>query len=209
MMSSDVGQMKLLDQKLKQLNEMPKLHDDELPLGIEANISLDSLDRSYVYYGSIRHGAVKIYEKKNSSGFVAGVSKDDSFAIFLDIKTRKTAYPVVPKNLNSDYHQVSMVVVGDQFADHGYTREVYEYLASKFDLVSDHEQYLGAVRLWRSLSRSDKINIYVYDGEINDYIHNDTETVKYNGKNISDSHIWGDTVLHSMRLLVATKKEIL
>jgi hypothetical protein len=201
---NEADQLRNISDTLVHLNEMPRLRDEELLLGLDNNISHDQLNRAYSYIGSIRHNTIKIYEKTDSSGFIAGVDIDHLFTIFLDIKTRKKSYPVLPTGLR-DYQQVSMVLIGDQFAERGYAREVYEFLATKFDLVSDHEQYLGAKRLWKSLAKSGKINIYVFDGEINDYVSDKHGVIVYNGENINDRLIWGDTIEHSMRLLVASR----
>ena len=187
------------------ISEMPYLHNDELPLGVELNISNDALERSYILLGSIRSGAIEVYEKSDSSGFIAGIKTSNGLATFVDIKTRRKAYPVEPKNLHN-YHQVSMVIVGQDHAERGITREIYEFLAGRFDLVSDHEQYQVAKKLWQSLAKSKKINVYVWSGD--NWLLDGDNPKKYDGTNINSAEIWGRTIEYKTRLIVATKRDL-
>lgn len=193
------------------IEESPRYNDEELPLGELAYISQEALKRSFVFLGKTAK-EVLVYEKQDFSGFTAGLlNKDKSLAHFLDIKTRKNAYPTTPSQLSPDYHQVSWVIIAKDFEQFGYTRNVYMLVAQHYDLVSDHEQYLGAKKLWQSLARSGVINVYVFDGfETKDYVRDESgNLVKYNGTNINEKKIWGDSIKYNSVLLVATTKELI
>lgn len=200
--------IKTIIEQLRRLDEMPKLKDREYPTAANfAHVSSDALDRSYNYVG-ITDSGVSIYEKTNGSGFLCGFESELGNLIhIIDIRTRRKSYPSVPRDLSSDYHQVSWVHVVDEYAESGYTRDVYDYLAKITDLVSDHEQYIGAQRLWQSLARAGTVNVYVWDGGLGDYSRDTNgDIIRYTGKNISERYIWGDSIDHADRLLVATTK---
>lgn len=183
----------------KRLHETPKLHDEELPYGDLTTISVKGLDRSHELFGILPND-IRVYKKLDSIGFVAGRVDDNEFQIFLRINCRKVAYPVVPK-LIGEYLQVSMVLIDGRFAEEGITKAVYELIASRIALVSDHEQYLGAKGLWKSLARSSRIAVTIFDG------NNGTYT-PYNSTNINDKKIWGDTIGHTAILLIAHKGDL-
>jgi hypothetical protein len=109
----------------------------------------------------------------------------------LNISTRTTSYPVEPTNLSKNYHQVAWVNVAKGQEQQGYTKAVYNLIAQKTDLVSDHKQYGLAKDLWKSLAKSPNIGVYVFEKD--DYIRDsDGNVVKYNGLNIDDETIWGN-----------------
>jgi len=189
-------EIKQLLETIERLNEVPKYNDNDLPLGNLAQISMSSLSESYSLLGNVAQNAIQVYEKNSGTGFISGFERNQSFNHFLDIGTRRVAYPVVPHNLSADYHQVSSVLVAEGYEQRGYTKEIYNLIAKKYDLVSDHEQYRLAKILWQSLARDSSVNVYVFtNGQYS----------LYNGSNINEKEIWGGVDKRST-LLVATIK---
>jgi len=190
------NEIKQLIETIERLNEMPKYSDDDLPLGNLAQISMDSLSKSYSILGNVAQNAIQVYEKNSGTGFIAGFERHNNFNHFLDIGTRRTSYPVVPHNLSPDYHQVSSVIVAEGFEQRGYTKEVYNLIAKKYDLVSDNEQYRLAKLLWQSLARNSSVNVYVFS---------DNKYSLYDGSNINEKEIWGGVDKRSTLLVASTK----
>jgi hypothetical protein len=197
-MNNNVDEIKQPREAIERLNEMPKYTNDELPLGQLSQISMTSLSKSYSLLGSVAGNMIQVYEKNTGTGFIAGFERSGNFNHFLDIGTRRIAYPVLPTGLSSDYHQVSSVLVSEGLEQRGYTKEVYNLVAKKYDLVSDWEQYGLAKQLWQSLARNSGVNVYVFSGG---YYH------RYDGQNISEKEIWGG-MERASTLLVATTKNM-
>lgn len=191
--------------KASELFEMPYLVDDELQYQVLAKISNTALKRSYQYL--CKDGEIEIFAG-DETGFIAGYKRPNHLSTVVMISCRATAYPVVPTQLQN-YQQVSMVNVSKEFADKGFTKSVYNQIAKTADFVSDHEQYLGAKGLWKSLARESDINVYVYDGHKGDYIRDASGVIlKYHSKNIEDKVIWGSSEMYRTVLLVTTSKEL-
>jgi len=149
-----------------------------------------------------------IFNNKDTGGFVAGYLRAEHLSTVVKIACRKDAYPTEPTQV-ADYRQVSMVSVSKEYGLTGNTKAVYEQIAKRGPLVSDHEQYLGAQGLWKSLARSSDVNVYVFNGEAGDYMRDKAGMIiKYNSKNIEDDKIWGTDPKHKMVLLVATNKDL-
>ena len=191
-------EIKRLVETIERLNEMPKYTQDDLPLGKLSHISMSSLSKSYSLLGSVAENVIQVYEKNTGTGFIAGFERSENFNHFLDIGTRQTVYPVEPIGLSTDHHQVSSVLVAEGFEQRGYTKEVYNLIATKYDLVSDWEQYGLAKMLWKSLARNSGVNVYVFS---------DDNYRLYDGLNISEKEIWGG-MNRSSTLLVATTKNM-
>jgi len=203
--------IRMLIEALCKLNEMPKLHDEETSLlDTQPSISAEALKRSYTNLGNLNdYSTISVLQKNNDLGFVVGIFDGGSFKYFLDIKTRDNPYPVKPTNLSEPYFQISYVSINDLFAEQGYTRSAYKFLVSKYDLVSDYEQYLGGQRLWKSLSKESDVFIYVFDGNKGDYIRNEHNVpIRYMNDSVEASRIWGSSVEYSKILLVASKNEM-
>lgn len=196
--------------KLQKLFEIPYLNDEELQYKVLSKISASALKRTYSLISTINISNEKmkfgIFSSK-ISGFVAGfIEEDGSLDLMVNITSRNVSYPVEPTQVEN-YKQVSMVNVSKEFADRGFTKQVYNQIAKHVDLISDHEQYLSAQELWKSLAKKSDVNIYVFKGK--DYVRDDQGSpVKYNGKNITDTLIWGTTPQHHAILLVATAKKL-
>jgi hypothetical protein len=193
--------------KIRELiTEMPYLHREELPYKALSAISVKRLHHSYQKIGEIGEG-IDVYQHSNG-GVIAGQVLQGDLYLLVAISVRKRVYPVEPTGLD-DTLQVSMVHVAKGEEEQGLTKKVYAVLASLFDLVSDHEQYLGAQGLWKSLARSSGVNVYVFDGNQKDYVRDASgKALKYNGANIPDDKIWGSKVTQKLILLVGTTKEL-
>lgn len=198
--------------RIKDIMESPYLNNDELPFKTLSRVSNEALKRTYTLFSEISIAdeslILNIYTS-NISGFIAGfLTENGDLDIVVNMSCRDKAYPVKPNNL-SNYEQVSMVNVSKDFAERGFTKLVYNSIAKKINIVSDHEQYLGAKGLWKSLARDSDVNIYIFDGRIKDYVRDDNGNImKYNGKNINDSDIWGSTEKYRLILLIATTEEL-
>lgn len=193
--------------KLKEImiSETPYLNDEELGYQVLAKISNNALKRSYDYLSKTEN--IDIFAGKDT-GFIAGYLKANYLNTVVSISCRKISYPVEPLGL-TNYQQVSMVNTAKGFTEKGNAKLVYNEIAKSVDLVSDHEQYLGAEGLWKSLARESDINVYVFEGFKNDYIRDTSGKLKkYNGSNIKDENIWGTTTQHKTVLLVATIKDL-
>lgn len=193
--------------KLKEIriSETPYLNDEELGYQVLAKISNDALKRAY--YHLVKVGNIDIFAK-SEAGFIAGRLSKSGLSMLVSVACRTVAYPVEPLGL-TDYQQVSMVNVTKEFANEGKTKLVYSEIAKNTDLVSDHEQYLGAKGLWKSLARESDVNVYVFNGKIKDYMRDEDNNIKkYNGSNIHDNEIWGNSTEHKLVLLVATVKNL-
>ena len=194
--------------KLKQIFEAPYLNDEELPFTVIAKISKEALVRSYEKLVDIGED-ISIFKKQNGPGFIAGKVIDGHLSTFVTISARENIYPGAPTQL-SKFQQVSMVNISKEMSEQGITKSVYNSIAQHFDLISDHEQFLGAKGLWKSLARESSINVFIFDCSKNDYFRDSINSVplKYNGKNIDTNEIWGTSFNHKGILLVATTKEL-
>ena len=191
---------------LKTLFESPYLNDEELPYTVLAKISKSQLKRAYSEVGQIND--IVLFAHKDT-GFIAGFMVGDHLSTIVRISCREKGYPKEPHQLEN-YQQVSMVNVSKEFAERGYTKEIYNLIAKTIDLVSDHEQFLGAKGLWKSLARDSDINVYVFNGNLNDYVRDEFgKIIKYNSSNLKDKMIWGSTFEHKSILLVATKRNLI
>jgi len=199
-------QMQKLINRLDLINESPYLHDSELFYFETAMISKAALQRSYTHFGTVLQ-EIEIFEKNNRTAFVVGLLDDKKNLIhFLDIQIEDKTYQVKPKQLSSNYRQVGAVIISENAAQQGITRAVYSYLVNHFDILSDSVQYLGGKRLLQSLARNSICNIYVFDGNINDYLRDQLgNIINYNGENINEDYIWGQSNEHEHRILVASK----
>lgn len=200
--------LKNLIEKLNQINETPFLNDTDLFHFETAMISKNALERAYDYFGAVFQ-EILIYQKKDGSAIVVGMLDDNGNLIhFLDIQTDDKAYPVEPTQLSPNCKQIGLVLISKNAAQQGITRAVYQLLASKYDLVSDKVQYRGGKRLWMSLASHNISNIYVFDGNVHDYVRDSSgNIIKYNASNIEEAFIWGTSIEHQNRILVASMKE--
>lgn len=188
------------------LSEMPFLNREELQFKALSNISLTRLQTSYDQIGEI--GDLGVYQHVQNGNIIAARVIDKEVYILVSISTRAVPYQVQPTQLG-DVRQVSMVHITKGEEEQGLTKRVYALVSQLFDLVSDHEQYLGAQGIWKSLARNSNSNVYVFDGRRGDYIRGENGRPLKNGKNIHDDDIWGQRIDDRVVLLVATVKELI
>lgn len=190
------------------LFETPYLHDYALPYKPISVISMAAIRDAYDFLGHIKDHKLDVYRHKpGAGGIVAGRPAKDDFPMACIVSVQSIA--PLPQLTNAI--QVSMVRVGANEARQGLVQSVYALIASKFDLVSDYQQYLGAQGLWKAISKRIGTNTYVYDGrsKLKDYVRNsEGHIVKYNGSNIEDMNIWGQEDSYKKILLVATSKNL-
>jgi hypothetical protein len=195
--------------KLKTLEvSLPRINDEDLELVELHRISMDAIIRAHKLIDVLPNG-FQIYRNNGEGVFITGHHLGDEFVRIVEILTKKPSYlgANIPTQLDN-WIQVAMVNVDKRFAESGYTKLTYELLSKRFDLVSDKEQYWAAKKLWKSLARSNT-HIYVYDGSIGDYMRDRNGLPnRYNGQNIPEEVIWGKTVQHARRLLVATHTDL-
>jgi hypothetical protein len=197
--------LKIIIERLNRINETPYLHGTELFHLETALISKAALSKAYTHFGTI-FSEIEIFQKNDNTAFVVGLLDDNGNLIhFLDIQTENKSYPIEPSQLSPNYCQIGMVLISKNAAQQGITSAVYQYLIKRFDIMSDNVQYIGGKRLWKSLASSNYANIYVFDGNVNDYVRDvDGKILNYNGTNIDEDFIWGKTIEHQNRILVAS-----
>lgn len=160
---------------------------------------------------------VEVYYSKQHNHFRAGVIKpaNDETINRLAILTQIDHNDVNQINVKSipglkNPFQVGLVETRDSELGRGIAKSTYLFLIRiGYELVSDCEQYLGGYWLWKSLSRSDKINVYVWDDLKKDYLRDDNgKLIRYNGSNIPEDEIWStdESKLHTV--LVSTAKTL-
>lgn len=195
---------------LSRLNEMPYLYSAEFPLKNLGHISDNSVTEHYKKIGMLPiEGDLVVYLNTVSKAYMVGQHIGGQFFIYLSLSRKQTIEPVVPAQLSNDYFQVSMVNVDAKQAMSGVARAFYTFIAAHYDIISDQEQFKCAKSLWNSLARNDIVNVYVFDCAKRDYYRDDKGViVKYNGQNIPENQIWGQTQHHYKMLLVATTKEL-
>jgi hypothetical protein len=201
-----VEQIRKLMNSLRVINETPEYSDEELPLGAVAKLSPEELSLYFDHFGTIEN-VVHIFREKNGNDFVAGGFLDTGiFVNIINMMTQQKAYPVHPTQLKTDTAQVNYVMIAENFAKQGLVTAVYEYIASRLDLISDYIQYRGSKRLWQSLARSASIYVQIFNGHIGDYMRDSSGSViVYNSKNIDEKSIWGDADKQKV-LLVASSE---
>jgi len=191
------------------LHEAPLFHDEELPVKSTLkhelnNKTYDNLKSTHKFFGRVM--SLQIWF--NGSTFIVGHPyKQDNqilFSIGMIIQTRGTkSFPTAPRGLifGENSYQVSWAEVSKDFENVGLAKQVYlKIIGKRGSLVSDNEQYLGAKRLWLTLSRS--VSVFVWDGNINDYVR-DASGDLMRVENIDHKKIWNTNVDARNILLVA------
>lgn len=197
--------------KKRKLNEMsPYLNPTRKQLENLSSLSEESIEDGFKYLGTVSEQDLDIYENEDTGAILAGVMIDGRFYISLRITCEERSLYVRSMQLSDSRKHVKMLNTDKDFARQGIAKDVYIFVAQHFDLVSDRVQYLGAKVLWQSLAKSSPINVYVFDESTKDYIRDSLgDIINYNGSNIDENLIWGQTNQHHDRLLVATVRKLL
>lgn len=206
----------------KRIDEMsPILYNLELPmesLDEVANISINAYSRDYRYLGAV--SGLKIIQNTKTKAIIVGDFIEDSRTtentcfsgvLILENKSLKDEVPLDLTNSKlTNIFRVSMVRVKKNKVGEGLAKSTYLALVKLgFDIVSDTEQFLGGYWLWKSLVKMTGINIYIFNGNVSNYITQsnfDNKVVRYNGNNIKDNEIWGKEEYYENIVLVATLK---
>lgn len=208
---------------MRSLVESPVKFEQELMLFTAfGSMSERAINQRYQFLGTLGKENedlknVEVYYSKKHNHFRAGVIKpaDDEPINQLSILTQISHNDVhqidvksIPRLKNP--FQVGLVETRDSHLGRGIAKNLYLFLIRiGYELVSDCEQYLGGYWLWKSLSRSDKINVYVWDDLKKDYLRDDNgKLIRYNGSNIQEDEIWStdESKLHTV--LVSTAKTL-
>ena len=188
---------------------LPIIDEDELNLVELPHISMNAMNQWYSKIGMVAN-ELDLYRNNVSLAILAGKQLGDEFIPVVSVTCKIPNYlgANIPTQLDN-WVQVSMVTVDKQRALEGYTKATYEAITKHFDLVSDRKQYWAAKKLWQSLARNSAAHIFVFDGTTQDYVRDaDGKPHKYDGKNIPENTIWGKSIPHAKRLLVATRKNL-
>lgn len=194
---------------VQMLKENPYLVPSRMELEYLSSISIEAIDERYNYIGEIEGRFIKVYENIGNGLITAGMIYGDRFYIILSLTCEERSLYIKSMQLSPNRKHIKMVMVSKEAAENAVARDVYVFIASHFDLISDRVQYLGAKSLWKSLAKESSINIYVFDEKKKSYLKDDKgDIIKYNGYNINDVEIWGDSETHQHRLLVATSRTL-
>lgn len=189
---------------------LPIIDENDLALIRLPHISMNAINTYYTKIDVVGNG-FGVYHNNVSRALLTGKQLGDEFIPIVSISCKIPNYlgSNIPTQLDN-WLQVAMVNVDELRALEGYTRATYEVVSKHYDLVSDRKQFWAAKKLWQSLARNGKTHIYVYDGSVHDYVRDESGAPhKYDGKNIPENLIWGKTVSHAKRLLVATRKQLI
>jgi len=189
------------------LNEMPYLYNKRMNLEKISNISKEALER-YTKIGRVPTQNFDVYENKENGTLLGGILIDGEFYPLIFINCEERSLFVKSMQLKDKRKHIKLVRVNENFSDQKVSTDMYTFVAKHFDLISDRIQYKGAKDLWKTLAKQNRINVYVFDEETKDYIRSEGKIVKYNGKNLDDSEIWGSDLKHQARLLVAVNREL-
>jgi hypothetical protein len=191
------------------LEFMPYFYDEELPLQSLSSLSSTTIKLEYSHIGYISTHDIDLYENKQHGGIIAGRLIEDEFYSIIRIACEERNLYVNSMQLNEKRKQIKMVNTDKHFTRFGIANDVYVFIATKFDLISDRIQYKGAKALWKAIARQKRINVYVFDESLKDYLRDEQgHIILYNGSNIDDDDIWGTEDNHHSRLLVAVDRDL-
>lgn len=222
---------KRLAESLKAKTKPPMRALVESPVKIEQELILftgfgvmseRAINQRYQYLGNLGKEKkalenVEVYYSKQHNHFRAGVIEpaDDEPINQLVILTQISHNDVNQIDVKSisglkNPFQVGLVETRDSHLGRGIAKNTYLFLIRiGYELVSDCEQYLGGYWLWKSLSKSDKINIYVWDDLKKDYLRDDKgKLIRYDGSNIPEDEIWSTDESRLHTVLVSTAKTL-
>lgn len=208
---------------MRSLVESPvKIEQELMTFTAFGSMSERAINQRYQFLGTLEKENVdlknvEVYYSKKHNHFRAGVIKpaDDEPINRLSILTQISHNDVNQIDIKSipglkNPFQVGLVETRDSHLGRGIAKSTYLFLIRiGYELVSDCEQYLGGYWLWKSLSRSDKINVYVWDDMKKDYLRDDNgKLIRYDGSNIPEDEIWStdESKLHTV--LVSTVKKL-
>ena len=207
----------------RSLVESPvKINQELLLIDALGSMSEFALNQRYQLLGTLERENkylkdVKVYYSRIHNHFRAGVlekSPDEpisQLAILTQIDSNDRKFVKIEEiqGLKNPY-QIGLVQTRDSNIGQGIAKSLYLFLIRiGYDLISDCEQYLGGYWLWKSLSRSDRINVYAWDDLKKDYIKDSTgKAIRYDGSNIPEDLIWSDDEAKLHTVLVSTSRKL-
>ena len=110
---------------------------------------------------------------------------------------------------DGEYVQVTGVKFEKEVQGGGVAKQFYKYLVSRnFVVVSDREQYKGAIALWRSLARDSvdsSFRVMVYNDRTHKFVKDPSNSIEYTGENINPAKIWGGKEKRDVLLYLTTR----
>lgn len=210
--------------KRRKFQESPmKIDQEMIVFSTFGSMSKRALDTRYQYLGNLGKynedlKDVEVYYSSKHKHFRSGIFKESSFetgvedlSILTQIDENETRLVDVTKipQLRNPF-QIGLVQTKNSSTGKGIAKAMYIFLTRiGYDIVSDCEQFLGGYWLWKSLVKSDKINVYVWDDIKKDYLRDDNgKILRYDGNNIPEDEIWStdESKLHTV--LVSTSKTL-
>lgn len=192
----------------RELNEMSPIYVPQI-LKVKdgvASISKEALQSRWEYLGDMMN--LSFYWNHTSDTIVGGKFLEDNSKLIgaICIEISDEDYDFLP--FKDNYIQIGLVNVSKKFSDKGLARETYIWLTEKMTVISDTEQYFGGRKIWESLAKDERINVYIWNGNTLDWFRDaNGKAIRFNGKNIEPDKIWGAEYEEKI-LLVATREEI-
>lgn len=110
------------------------------------------------------------------------------------------------KQLGTKYLAVSLVHCQKDYRFSNIATQSYLLLSKLgYVIISDELQYKGAKSLWKKLATIGLANVRVFDQDSDKFIIGNNNSEIYNGTNIDDSVIWGNSDKMSILLILSTK----
>lgn len=191
---------------LKQLTESPYVGDEEkMEQKKISTISILQLRRAWKSFKKFDDG-FEIYQIKTGYGFIGGRIINNNFSIYVDLQV-ESPYKNAPLFLKNSI-QVELVMASPNSEERGFAKRVYHEVAKKYTLISDKEQYIASMRLWKSLARENDIFVYIWEDFNGSFIMENSKPKRYNGINIEHDRIFGKESKHYKIVLVALNKEL-
>lgn len=198
----------------REFNEMSPIYIPQ-PLNLKYGVgkfSRRAEKRDYTYIGELETLKLKAYYSNVSDGIIVGnwqFDEDNEEEMFVGafyLAESDGDYDFLPDLKNS--FQIGGVNTIKSLAGRGIASNAYIDLTKYYNLISDTEQYEGGRGIWERICKDKRINVYIWNGNIMDWFRDSSgKPIRYNGKNIEPSEIWG-TRQEEKILLVATREEI-
>lgn len=213
---------RLNKRKSKTIEESPpQLTRQTLPWAKSLGfMSKHAAESRYISLGNLsdQFSNLTVFKGKSDGQFRVGFLDmnpsmgEEEYRLLCIIEENESGYLKDPKQitgLKSPY-QIGLIQTIRSSQGQGLAKELYLFLISQgYEIFSDNEQFLGGYWLWKSISRSDKINVYVWDDLKKDYLRDDKGAlVRYDGSNIPEDLIWSDDESKLHTLLVSTKNRL-
>lgn len=166
---------------------------EEVNFKMISSISKSGITRSYdlvqADFIKIKDHQMDLYVSKDHPFYVLGrffndTEKEERFATVFELTFRKTTLKSKQKQLNNkDVILIDTVQTAKDYRENKIAQTMYEFLLSKFIIISDQVQYEGAINLWKRLI----VNNVVYTYDILE-----DKIISKVSPNTPESQIWSD-----------------